>query len=654
MKKLLAFIIFLTVLSFCGLATASDGVPSVFFDGAAVELTEAFEVHSSEVYIDIKTIPSIFGTKMSVDSGGVVFTFSNSVRNATYDSASGTLNIGDKNSFLSEVYPGAFPSVKSGEKIYAPLAMIYKALYVNLRKDEFKNALYINTYGCEIGLFNSQGTAIACRNGNYGLVSHDGSRLTNFDYASISNYDNTVLFRVARNHRLGLCDSFGNLLTDVIYSDIVYESQNRIYLEKDGNKGVCDIYGNVIIPVKFDDVLYCDNKIAMVKNGRYWYVYDAATDTISEKRYDEVYRITAGVQSDNPMIKGYYVVSGGKWGCIDSFGNVVIDIIYEALDKFDNFGRARIIKDGKMGIADCGGRIIIPAAYDHLHPFGNLDVTVAQVGNKYGVLSALGEIVVPFDYDYLYSFNDAPSTVAYKDGRFGIISTNGEIISDFKYLYMEDFKNNLALAYDEGYGYIDHYGNEVIECVHHEVKQGTALSVFMKKDGKWALFAPTGQQYTGFNFETAGEFSNGLSAVSVMTEYGKAFGYVNDSGDVVIPFKYSSAQKFKYGKAIVSSGRYSGIIDVEGDVVIPFVYTGFNPSYDYGVIAAADENGKWGLISLSNSKLSDFEYDYIFEFENGYAPVLKNHKYGVIDTSGKLVTGVVYNTKENAMSVVTR
>jgi len=651
MKKLFVAILLIFTF-FSASAYASEGVPAVYFNGSAISSSDAFVSVDSTLYIDLKTIPLIFGIKMSVVADGDVFTFSNFVRNVTYDTDSGTMNIGDKNSFLSAVYPGEFPSYTANGKIYAPINMICTAFHYDIRNDERRNSVYISSYKYEIGLFNNDGTAIAYRSGNFGLVSRDGTRLTKFDYDAISNYDNPSLFRVTRNHRIGLCNSEGEALTDLIYDEITYESPDRIYLEKNNSKGVCDGYGNIIIPVKFDDVIYCDNKIAMIKNGRYWYVYDARYDTCSDKPYDEVYRITAGIHSDNPMIKGYYVVRNNKWGCVDSFGNTVIDIVYEGLDKFDNSGRARVVKDGKMGIIDCGGRIIIPVAYDYIYPFGNLSVTVAQVGNKYGVLSTTGEIVVPFEYDYLYSFNDSHSAVAYKDGKFGLVATDGTLVTEFKYEYMDDFKNNLAIAYDGGYGYIDHYGNEVIPCTHEEVKQGTTLSVFLKKDDKWALYSPTGHQYTGFDFEDAGAFSNGLSAVSVLTEEGELYGYVNDSGDVIIPFKYNQAQQFKYGKAIVRSGRYSGIIDVEGNEVIPFVYTGFNPSYDYEVIAAADENGKWGLISLTNDKLSEFEFDYIFEFENGYAPVLKNHSYGVMDTKGRLVTGIIYKTKEKAMSIV--
>ena len=130
------------------------------------------------------------------------------------------------------------------------------------------------------------------------------------------------------------------------------------------------------------------------------------------------------------------------------------------------------------------------------------------------------------------------------------------------------------------------------------------------------------------------------------------YGYVNDSGDIIIPFEYSYAQKFRYGKAIVSKDGKHGIIDYEGSTVIPFEYTGFNPSYDYNVIAAADKNSKWGLIGFDNKKLTSFIYDYIFEFKNGFAAVLKDGKYGVIDESGKIAVPIEYKSSEEALETL--
>ncbi|MBQ4527825.1 MAG: WG repeat-containing protein [Clostridia bacterium] len=653
MRKYLYMYVMLFVLLIIPFSVdASDDIPNIYINNAKIDSGSGFVFRNSTIYGEPNVLAKLFDANLSVDTEGVVYTFSNKVRNVTYDSQTGSVIVGDRNSFLHNVLEDAYPSIKENDVVYVPLRMICYGFHMDIKYDAELRAVYITRVYDGVGLFNSEGSAIAVNANRYSLVNSAGELLHRFEFDAVSNYDNDFLYKVTSNHRHGLMDSRGNLLTGIEYSGIIYESPSTIYIIKDSLKGMCDIHGKILIPPIYDDIVYCANSIAMVKKSDGWYVLDCARGILSEKKYDEVYKITDGVQSDNDMIEGYYVVRKGKWGCVDSFGNVVIDIKYEALDKFDINGRARVVYNGKIGIVDCGGRTVIPPAYDYLYSFGKLKTTVAMVGDKYGVLDDKADIVVPFEYDYIYPFNDSGSTVAYKNDSFGIISNQGRIISDFDYKYLEEFKNGYALAYKDGYGYIDHMGHEVIPCIHEDVKQGTAMSVFLKDNQRWALFSPGGEMLTDYIFVNAGKFSNGLSAVSIMKDDSEYFGYVNDSGDTVIEFKYTSALDFKYGKAIVSTGKYSGIIDVEGNTIIPFVYTGFNPSYDYNVIAAANEYSKWGLISFTNKMLCEFDYDYIFEFDNGYAPVLKNHKYGIVDVNGKLITELKYDTKEDALKAL--
>lgn len=653
-KYIISFFVFLLFLVICSFVYASDSIPDIYVNGTKIDTQNDIMFEDSTVYVEANRMAEIFGAILSCDNADVVYTFSNNVRTVTYDSNNGSVIVSDRNSFLYKIVEDAYPAMINQGKTYIPIRMICYGFYMDVNYDSLTHAISISSIYDGVGIFNSEGTAIASYDKHFALVDSAGNLLSEFIYDKISNYDNDNLFTVCSNGFLGLLNSNGRMISDVTYDDIIYESPSKIYIKKDGLVGMCDINGKVLIQPVYDDIIYCANSIAMVKQDEKWHTLNFATGVLSENYFDEVYRITDGIQSDNDMIEGYYVVRKGKWGCVDSFGNISIDTKYEALDKFDINGRARVIYNGKMGIIDCGGREIIPTAYDHIYPFGRLNSTVAQLGTKYGVLDSNGDIVVPFEYDYIYPYNDAITTVAYKNGKFGLLSNQGKVISDFEYEYMEEFKNGLALTYKNGYGYIDHMGHEIIPAQYEDVKQGTALSMFLKKDGYWQLYSPTGICLGDNKFLTAGEFSNGLSAVSVSSPGGAKYGYVNDSGDVIIPFEYTMAHSFKYGKAIVSKDNYIGIIDVEGNMVIPFSYTGFNPSYDYNVIAAADENSKWGLISFNNEKLCEFEYDYIFEFENGYAPVLKNHKYGLIDLLGNVVVDLKYETKDEVLALITQ
>lgn len=651
LKKLIVFFFLILSSAICINAQASS-VPDVIINGTSLNDEASFAMYSDTLYILPDSAARLFNLVLSQDENNVVFTFSNKVRSVTYDSHSGTVNITDRRSFAYKLLENAYPSYSFNGNTYIPFRMLCNSLGMQIQYIASTHTVYVKKESFSTGLFNTDGLAIAVKNGRFGIVNSGGDVLLPLIYDDISNYDNPSVFKVINDHKCGLASRDGRLVTDIIYNEINYVSPSEIYLVSGNQKGMCDINGRIIVPVIYDDIAYSGNFIAMVKINSKWNLLNCSTGILLSTQYDEVYEITTGIQTDNSMIKGYYAVKNGKWGCIDSFGNTVIDFRYEALDKFDEKGRARVIYKGYFGIIDCGGREIIPTAYDYIYPFGKLDVAVAKLGSNYGAVNLDGSVAIPFVYDYIYSFNDCFSTVAYKNKEFTVINTEGKPVNEKTYKYIEEFKNGIALAYSEGYGYIDYNGIEIIDCIHTDVKQGTAISVFLKKDGKWALYSPDGTNMTGYIYDDAGEFENGLSAVSIKSDGNLKYGYVNDSGDIVIPFMYSSAQKFKYGKAIVSVGSLHGIIDIEGNAVIPFNYTGFNPSYDYNVIAAADKNSKWGLISFTNNVLTPFIYDYIFEFDNGYAAVLQKGRYGVIDTSGKLIVPVKYNSADEALRIL--
>ena len=650
LKKLIVFLSLIFFIYAPSGTNAQSFMPEIYINNQLYTSSESCVIHSGTVYILPDSVGEILRLKLSTDENGVIYTFSTPTRMVTYDSVTGTVNISDRHSFAHKIAELSYPSYEFNSKTYIPLRMLCEVMNIGISYNSSSHSVSIKIPEYTIGLYNQKGVAVASKESKYGIVNSNGKVILPFEYDNISNYDNPLLFKVIKNHKCGLVSSQGRFLTDIAYKEIEYISPEKIYLYKGDTVGICDIDGKIVVPVKYDDVAYSGNMIAMVKEGARWYLLNCATGVLSETQYNEIYEIRVGIHTDNNMIKGYYVKRNGKWGCIDSFGNTVIEIKYEALDKFDLKGRARVIYNGKFGIVDCGGKTIIPTGYDYIYPFGNLPVAVAKIGSKYGAVNTDGSVAIPFEYDYLYSFADNSVTVAYKNKEFSIISTDGIAISNKTYQYIEEFKNGIALAYAEGYGYIDHSGNEVIKCIHTDVKQGTAISVFLKKDGKWALFSPNGENLTGYIYNNAGEFENGLSAVSIKVNGEEKYGYVNDSGDTIVPFIYSSAQKFKYGRAIVSKNNMHGIIDYEGNTVIPFNYTGFNPSYDYNVIAAANQSSKWGLISFENKVLVPFEYDYIFEFFDGYAATLKNGRYGVINTQGIVVVPNAYKTADEAFS----
>lgn len=89
----------------------------------------------------------------------------------------------------------------------------------------------------------------------------------------------------------------------------------------------------------------------------------------------------------------------------------------------------------------------------------------------------------------------------------------------------------------------------------------------MDESGKWG-YKQFGEWVIKPRFDAAGDFADGLAAVSL----GGKWGYVGKSGSSVIPFKFEQAGVFVDGLAKVKLYDKWGFIDKNGSTVIPFKY----------------------------------------------------------------------------------
>ena len=87
------------------------------------------------------------------------------------------------------------------------------------------------------------------------------------------------------------------------------------------------------------------------------------------------------------------------------------------------------------------------------------------------------------------------------------------------------------------------------------------------------------------------------------------------------------------------------VIDSTGKELLPFKYNFADPSYDSRLIVLQTWEG-YEVMDLSFEPfkvISKNEYKPIFPFRYGYAKVKKDGKWGIIDSSGRLVLETKYN-----------
>ena len=156
------------------------------------------------------------------------------------------------------------------------------------------------------------------------------------------------------------------------------------------------------------------------------------------------------------------------------------------------------------------------------------------------------------------------------------------------------------------------------------------------------------------DYEYMGGFSEGLAYVS---KDGKC-GYIDGSGQMVIPASFDDAYEFSEGLAAVGFGDWNtckyGFIDQAGQMVIQPVYDDVNFTGFSEGLAAVKKGELWGFIDKTGKEVIPPAYDYVYSFSEGLAMVrvgdYENEKCGFIDKTGKIVLPLEYDDFNGAFS----
>jgi len=123
-------------------------------------------------------------------------------------------------------------------------------------------------------------------------------------------------------------------------------------------------------------------------------------------------------------------------------------------------------------------------------------------------------------------------------------------------------------------------------------------------------------------------FSEGLAAARENNRWG----FVNEFGEVAIPFVYSEVSAFSEGLAVVRvEGRY-GYMDQNGDIVIEPRFEQAGPFREGRAVVRVD--GKYGAIDRGGNLAVAAEYDEMQPFNEGFAVVCKGGYYNYVNRNG--------------------
>ncbi|MDZ4794318.1 MAG: WG repeat-containing protein [Bacteroidota bacterium] len=170
--------------------------------------------------------------------------------------------------------------------------------------------------------------------------------------------------------------------------------------------------------------------------------------------------------------------------------------------------------------------------------------------------------------------------------------------------------------------------------------EGLAAVAYGKAESskKWGFIDNTGKLVIQPKYSYVGYFSGGLAPAELNDQHG----YIDKTGAVKIPFTYRFASSFRDGLAKVWNGDNVGFINHSGEAVIELKYDEANEYFNEGVVGVKKE-GKWGFIDTDGKLVVPMKYDYVSSFYDGLARVILNKKYGFINKKGQEVIPLKYD-----------
>lgn len=174
--------------------------------------------------------------------------------------------------------------------------------------------------------------------------------------------------------------------------------------------------------------------------------------------------------------------------------------------------------------------------------------------------------------------------------------------------------------------------------------------------GKWGFIDKTGRLTVApqFNPGQVGTFASpkffeGLAAVNLQrtgpVDANTLWGYIDKSGHFAISprfrFPMGLPSSFKNGLLVIKFSQHYGFVDSSGNEIIPPL---FNLAYGFSEgLALVQLNRKFGHIDRTGSFRVKPIYDEVGSFSEGMADVTLNNKSGFVDANGNLAIKLKYD-----------
>ncbi len=326
-------------------------------------------------------------------------------------------------------------------------------------------------------------------------------------------------------------------------------------------------------------------------------------------------------------------------------GRLVQQPVYDAIGEFKQFGYATMQRKGKVGLLNADGIEIVPPAFDDVKALDTTLISVLEKGD-WKVINLQGKTILSPGYEQVevlkpQNQNSPFLPVAFlsfkKDKKWGIVNEFGDLIATPRFdeiILLKKLPAGVAITFfqtklDGFLGLLLPSGLEPLKPQADEIRVWNENLIFFEKNQKWGAVNSAGGQVLSNVYEQFGMLStNFLKLISD----NKTFLFSLVSNTLISKGEYEAYYPFSDDFVLCKKQRKLGLLDHCGHLVLDTRYDEIQ-AYE-GDIFRANLAGKWGIVTLDDQTLIQFNFDYISPMKKDRCVVINDKKCGVANKLG--------------------
>ena len=376
------------------------------------------------------------------------------------------------------------------------------------------------------------------------------------------------------------------------------------------------------------------------------------------------------------------VLWGNLWGLQRSRGSWLAKPQFNRVDEL-NDGLARVRVAGRIGFIDRSGRFVIDPIFDEAWAFTpGFPLTQVRQGRSVGAIDRTGAWMFRLDADALHRAVSSATTGGeqfgwhfQRDDRWGLLDLDGHVVLDaafdqtvqrcadghlvaFRGTEWHYFRGDgsplqpavgrildancgspapYVVQAGDKFGLADGDGKEIVPPAFDALISVSRGIWNAKLAGKWGRIGPDGQWLFAPKFDDLSR-SNPIIVAAMDAKRG----FLKVDGSWLIEPRFDAARLRDSATAFVTTDGTTGVIRVKDQSWAVAPRPGVMCDIPYGILSQTE--GHRAIFSRVGEVWIDAGVDRIgIELEAGLLPFLKDGKWGLMDTAGKVAIQPIYD-----------